>query len=67
MGTLTIRENLMFSANLRLPSSFSRKDKRRKVKETIQELGLTACADTKVNRSVMICTSSVFILIVLGE
>jgi len=48
MGTLTVRENLMFSANLRLPDSLSRKEKRHRVEETIQELGLTSCANTKV-------------------
>jgi len=48
MGTLTVRENLMFSANLRLPESLSQKNKRQRVDETIQELGLTSCADTKV-------------------
>jgi len=54
MGTLTIRENLMFSANLRLPSSMSQKDKRQRVKDTLQELGLTSCADTKVSH-IIIC------------
>jgi len=49
MGTLTIRENLMFSANLRLPNSLSQKDKRHRVKEIIEELGLTSSADTKVS------------------
>jgi len=51
MGTLTVRENLMFSANLRLPSSLSKKDKRQRVEETLQELGLTSCADTKVSHT----------------
>jgi len=49
MGTLTVRENLMFSANLRLPDSLSRKEKRHRVKETLQELGLMSCANTKVS------------------
>jgi len=49
MGTLTVRENLMFSANLRLPNSVSQKDKRQRVEDTLQELGLTSCADTKVS------------------
>jgi len=53
MGTLTVRENLMFSANLRLPSSVSQKDKRQKVDEILHELGLTACADTKVSHSLV--------------
>jgi len=49
MGTLTVRENLMFSANLRLPDSLSRREKRHRVKETLQELGLMSCANTKVS------------------
>jgi len=49
MGTLTVRENLMFSANLRLPDSLSQKEKHHRVTETIQELGLTSCANTKVS------------------
>ena len=48
MGTLSVRENLMFSANLRLPESISSAEKVRKVEETIAELGLETCADTKV-------------------
>jgi len=49
MGTLTVRENLTFSANLRLPKSFSPAEKSDKVDDTIEELGLSACADTKVS------------------
>ena len=49
MGTLTVRENLMFSANLRLPNSLSRKEKHNIVEETLQELDLMTCADTKVS------------------
>ena len=48
MGTLTVRENFMFSANLRLPSSVSTKEKEERVQETIYELGLVHCADSKV-------------------
>ena len=48
MGTLTVRENFMFSANIRLPSSVSHKEKKRRVDDTINELGLTNCADSKV-------------------
>ena len=48
MGTLSVRENLMFSANLRLPESISRREKEKKVEDTIYELGLQACADSKV-------------------
>jgi len=48
MGTLTARENLMFSANLRLPQTMSDDEKRDRVDEAIEELGLAKCADTKV-------------------
>ena len=48
MGTLPVRENIMFSANLRLPMSYSRAERSDKVDDTIEELGLTACANTKV-------------------
>ena len=48
MGTLTVKENLMFSANLRLPSSIGAKERSRRVDETIQELGLVECQNTKV-------------------
>ena len=50
MGTLTVRENLMFSANLRLPKCISKEEKERKVDETLYELGLQACADSKVGK-----------------
>jgi len=49
MGTLTVRENLTFSANLRLPNSLSQTVKDNKVEEILQELDLTSCADTKVS------------------
>lgn len=48
MGTLTVRENLRFSAVLRLPSSISRKEKEEKVERVIQELGLSKVANSKV-------------------
>lgn len=48
MGTLTVRENLRFSAVLRLPSSISREEKEEKVERIIQELGLGRVADSKV-------------------
>ena len=49
MGTLTVRENLNFSAALRLPSSMSYGERKQRVEKVILELGLTACADTKVD------------------
>ena len=49
MGTLSVRENLAFSANLRLSNDiYSEEDRREKVSEVIQQLGLQECADTKV-------------------
>ena len=48
MGTLTVKENLYFSAALRLPISVSWSEKKKLVKKVIDELGLNLCADTKV-------------------
>lgn len=48
MGTLTVRENLEFSASLRLPETISRKEKKKRVDDIIEELGLTSCANTKI-------------------
>ncbi|KAG2462440.1 broad substrate specificity ATP-binding cassette transporter ABCG2-like [Polypterus senegalus] len=48
MGTLTVRENLLFSAALRLPSSITFKEKEERVSNVITELGLTRVADSKV-------------------
>ena len=49
MGTLTVRENISFSAALRLPSVNSKRDRRQKVDLVIKELGLTHVADNKVS------------------
>ncbi|XP_062411432.1 broad substrate specificity ATP-binding cassette transporter ABCG2d [Sardina pilchardus] len=48
MGTLTVRENLRFSAALRLPSSVGQREKEVRVNHLIQELGLSKVADSKV-------------------
>lgn len=48
LGTLSVRENLLFSAALRLPSKTSFKERRERVDKVIKELGLESCADTKV-------------------
>lgn len=49
MGTLSVRENLLFSANLRLdPRQHSSKEKQSRVDAIIQDLGLTDCAHTKI-------------------
>jgi len=47
-GTLTVRENLMFSANVRLPKDVSDDEREKRVKKIIQDLGLESCADTRV-------------------
>ncbi|NXM67156.1 ABCG2 protein, partial [Serilophus lunatus] len=48
MGTLTVRENLTFSAALRLSKSVKEKEKKERVNQIIEELGLTKVADSKV-------------------
>lgn len=48
MGTLTVRENLQFSAALRLPSTMSNHEKNERINFVIQELGLAKVADSKV-------------------
>lgn len=50
MGTLTVRENLNFSAALRLPTYVSQKEKQQKVNKLIEELGLGRVADSRVKR-----------------
>ena len=51
MGTLTVKENIMFSANMRLTSEIPKADKERRVTETIAQLGLSHVADRKVRDS----------------
>lgn len=48
MGTLTVRENLNFSAALRLPKSVKEREKNERVNKIIKELGLSKVADSKV-------------------
>ncbi|KAM8800917.1 broad substrate specificity ATP-binding cassette transporter ABCG2-like isoform 1-T2 [Rhynchonycteris naso] len=48
MGTLTVRENLQFSAALRLPTTMTNHEKNERINIVIQELGLTEVADSKV-------------------
>ena len=48
MGTPTVKENLYFSATLRLPSFMTWKEKKQRVKKVIDDLGLNSCVDTKV-------------------
>ncbi|XP_072347500.1 broad substrate specificity ATP-binding cassette transporter ABCG2c isoform X2 [Scyliorhinus torazame] len=49
MGMLTVKENLEFSANLRLPKKlYTFEEKQQKVNKVIDELGLKDCANTKI-------------------
>ncbi|XP_043827418.1 broad substrate specificity ATP-binding cassette transporter ABCG2 isoform X2 [Dromiciops gliroides] len=48
MGTLTVRENLQFSAALRLPTSMKNREKNERINRIIKELGLEKVADSKV-------------------
>ncbi|XP_070587083.1 broad substrate specificity ATP-binding cassette transporter ABCG2-like isoform X2 [Erythrolamprus reginae] len=48
MGTLTVRENLQFSAALRLPKTVKTHEKEERINQILKELGLTEVADSKV-------------------
>ncbi len=48
MGMLTVRENISFSAALRLPKSVTSEDREQRVSELIEDLGLSKVADSKV-------------------
>lgn len=48
LPTLTVRETLRYSADLRLPPPTTEADRRRVVEEVILELGLKECADTRI-------------------
>ncbi|KFA69745.1 hypothetical protein S40285_06007 [Stachybotrys chlorohalonatus IBT 40285] len=51
LPTLTVRETLRYSAELRLPPSTTAEDRLRVVDEVIRELGLKECADTRIGNS----------------
>ncbi|KAJ5235275.1 uncharacterized protein N7469_004443 [Penicillium citrinum] len=46
--TLTVRETLQYSADLRLPPPTTRDERRAIVEQVILELGLKECADTRI-------------------
>jgi ATP-binding cassette subfamily G (WHITE) protein 2 len=52
-GMLTIRENLLFSANVRLPNDVSNNERRERVTKIIIDLGLGSCADTIVGTELL--------------
>lgn len=51
LPSLTVRETLKYSANLRLPPSTTAAQREKVVEEVILELGLKECADTRVGSS----------------
>eukprot|EP01134_Creolimax_fragrantissima_P002046 CFRG2046T1 len=53
LGSLTVRENILFSARLRLPKSMSDDEKQEKVDSVIDELGLTKVAHSIVGNQVV--------------
>ena len=53
MATLTVRENIMFSANMRLPDKTTEESKLKKVNQLIKELGLTKCAENQIGNELI--------------
>ena len=52
LPTLTVRETLQYSADLRLPPPTTQEERRTIVEQVIRELGLKECADTRVGTNV---------------
>ncbi|KAJ3394467.1 hypothetical protein HDU84_008463 [Entophlyctis sp. JEL0112] len=48
LPSLTVRETLLFSANLRLPEAMSKKEKSERVDQVISTLGLTHVANSRI-------------------
>ncbi|KAI8369430.1 uncharacterized protein BYT42DRAFT_110213 [Radiomyces spectabilis] len=48
MGTLTVRETLMYAAMLRLPRSMNVKQKQKRVADVMNELGIESIADSMI-------------------
>ncbi|RPA99436.1 P-loop containing nucleoside triphosphate hydrolase protein [Choiromyces venosus 120613-1] len=51
LPTLTVRETLMYSAELRLPENFTQEERAKIVEEVILQLGLKECADTRIGNN----------------
>ncbi|CAL0326633.1 unnamed protein product [Lupinus luteus] len=49
LGTLSVRETLTYSANMRLPSKMRKEEINKVVEETIMKMGLEECADNTVD------------------
>ncbi|XP_046313501.2 broad substrate specificity ATP-binding cassette transporter ABCG2-like, partial [Marmota monax] len=54
MDTLSVRENLWFSAALRLPTTMTKQEKKERIKNIIKELNLEEVADSKVMSQVFL-------------
>lgn len=52
LPTLTVRETLQYSADLRLPPPTTEKERKKVVEEVILELGLKECADTRIGNNI---------------
>jgi ABC-type glutathione transport system ATPase component len=52
LPTLTIRETLQYSADLRLPPPTTAEERKKVVEEVILELGLKECADTRIGNNI---------------
>ncbi|KAF2358412.1 ABC transporter-like [Trinorchestia longiramus] len=48
IGLLTVREQLIFQAMLRMDRAFTKEQRITRVEEVIMELGLSKCSDTKI-------------------
>ena len=51
MGTLTVYETILHSALLRLPQKMSLQNKLRRVKETMEELGISSISNRYIGTS----------------
>ena len=52
LPTLTVRETLIYAAELRLPPPTTTQERRTVVEEVILELGLKGCADTRIGNNI---------------
>lgn len=48
IGNMTVREMLLYTAELKNPTSMPLQDKRARVEEVISELGLSSCGDVNI-------------------
>ncbi|XP_077978140.1 protein white-like [Glandiceps talaboti] len=48
LGTMTVREHLMFQANLRMEQGINKKKRIERVEQLIIQVGLSKCADTMI-------------------